>query len=179
MNLRDELYKKARSSKSEDDWIIAKQHRNIVNSMCKIAKRDHIQSKITKNSENPSKFWKEINKIWGSKKTDNDNTITLQDEETGKQVNENKTANFLNKYFSSIGDKLQHKIKPLNTEERHKLYDQHLTTTRPTTTSQDIHNEEFKFNLINTEELQLAIGKIENHKNSGIKSFQATCSKQA
>lgn len=56
MKLRDELYKKASYTNQEVDWQIAKQHRNIVNSMCKAAKREHSKNKIINNSENSSKF---------------------------------------------------------------------------------------------------------------------------
>lgn len=109
MKLQDELYKKARLSKSEEDWIIAKQHRNVVNSMCKIAKREHIKAKIIKNSDNPSKFWKELNKMWGSKKSDSDNMITPYEEETSNNIEGREVANSLYKYFSPIGDNYNNK----------------------------------------------------------------------
>lgn len=170
MKLRDESYMIARTTHLEDDWKKAKEYRNTVNSLCKTAKKEFIKNKIDKNTSNPSKFWKEINKLWGSKKTSNDNTIILKDENTNKLIDENNTADYLNKYFSMVGDRLQQQIAPLDTNEKeilHKNSDAIANTRNVDTTFS------FSFKPINTEELQLAIGKIDQHKNSGIKNISS------
>lgn len=101
-------------------------------------------------------------KNMGSKKSGSDNNITLQDGDSGLKVENNKTADYLNKYFSTIGDKLQQQIEPLSTLEKQSLYSQQNINTNQTGSPSNTY-----FNFIPT------IGRIQNHKNSGLKNISS------
>ena len=60
---RDHLYCKAKKSKSETDWNIAKQARNPVNRAVMGAKRDYIVQSLNAEKKRPQKFVEKNKKI--------------------------------------------------------------------------------------------------------------------
>ena len=61
MNIRDNLYKKAKQSGLGEHWIEAKAARNAVNSAIFKSKRDYIKTIVNRNRKDHRKLWKNIN----------------------------------------------------------------------------------------------------------------------
>ena len=110
MRERDKAFRKARRTQGQDDWAIA---RNLRNSLCmdiKTSKSNIIKGKLDRYSNNPKKFWSEINKILPHAQ---DTTIrSICDESTGKTFEEAELNEYINSYFSSIGSKLANECTP-------------------------------------------------------------------
>ena len=59
---RDYLYRKAKRTKTQHDWRVARDHRNRVNIAIRNAKATLIKDELTTNKTNPKKFWRSIHK---------------------------------------------------------------------------------------------------------------------
>ena len=68
MNSRDQLHRKAKKSKSTEDWNAYKRKRNACTNEVKKAKSTYFRSLLNENERvNPKKFWKTIKTIFPSK----------------------------------------------------------------------------------------------------------------
>ena len=99
---RDYFYKKAKRTKDEDDWNIAKHLRDLTNRHFRQAKAEYIKSQLESNSDNSSKFWKPSNQSSLQKKEPKRRNITLKNED-GTQINNTNIANFVNNFFINVG----------------------------------------------------------------------------
>jgi len=68
---RDETYKLARTSKSEDTWRLYRQLRNKVVDECRKAKRIYLESKLDKNKKNPKRMWGSLKELLKGNKYNN------------------------------------------------------------------------------------------------------------
>lgn len=66
MYKRDLLYKKAKKSKLDADWIIARRIRNLCNSSIRLAKNNNTKSLLERYEEHPYRFWQVIESTWSS-----------------------------------------------------------------------------------------------------------------
>lgn len=106
MNRRDRLHRKAKESKSEDDWKAYKELRNRCNNMQRKAKGAYHKNKINENRLNPKKFWQAVKEIFPTKAgTNNKNAKTAS-------INRNLADNF-RKYFSTAVHELKSKALKL------------------------------------------------------------------
>ena len=105
MKDRDYFYKKAKQSKNEDDWNIAKHLRNIANFNVRQAKVDFILKELETHKNDPNKFWKTIKKVFPGKNKARDKTIKLQSE-TGRVIEKNVIPGYINDFFINIGKKI-------------------------------------------------------------------------
>ena len=109
MNTRDALFKKVKRSKCPQDWLEAKQARNLVNRSINRAKAEHIGNILSQCDNNHKKMWKSIQKILPNKKSNS--TITKIKNEQGLITGEgDQIAHTLNNFFGSIGQTLAVKI---------------------------------------------------------------------
>ena len=99
---RDYFYKKAKQNKSEDDWNIAKHLRNLANRNITKAKADFVINKLNRYKGDGGKFWKEILKVFPSKKNGSHTKIVLRDE--NGTVEEESRADFINTFFINVGN---------------------------------------------------------------------------
>lgn len=60
---RDETYKLARTSKSENAWELYRQLRNKVVDECRKAKKNYLESKLDKNKKNPKRMWGSLKEL--------------------------------------------------------------------------------------------------------------------
>lgn len=72
------------------------------------AKRAFIMGKISNASDNPRRYWHELNSVFNPKHTNQNESITVVD--GGTEVDPSKTSDFMNAYFASVGAKLANKI---------------------------------------------------------------------
>lgn len=158
---KEGAFKQARLTKNNSDWERAKKLRNQVSAKCKKAKDEYTKETIENNKENPKKFWLNLNKLWGDKRSKPINDLLLAKSDTGGKCNSNETCNIFNTFFTSIAHDIQLKIPPLNNDE--KAYLDNLTFEQP-----KLLNSTFSFNDVSYDELKRILRKIDNYKSSGI-----------
>ena len=105
---KNKLLKKARKSGKDEDWIIAKTSRNLVNKELSNAKKEFLLEEQQNFSKDPKKIWQSISRIIPSKK-ENVREILLKDE-NDKDIDNNETANYINNFFTNIGVNLANKM---------------------------------------------------------------------
>ena len=100
---RDYYYSKAKNTKNEDDWRIAKHLRNVTNNNIRKAKANYIIDRLEQFRDNSTKFWKEVKKVFPASKNANSRTkILLKNNNT--PVSEEDTADFINDFFINVGN---------------------------------------------------------------------------
>ena len=118
----DRDYCMALAKKKPLDTIIlrAKSLRNEAKAAFKRVKEDYIKSRLEEFKDNPKKFWQEMaNVIPSSHQVSN---IILY-EEDGTVLSKDNTPNFVNDYFSTIGQKLADDIGELSILEQQAIHD--------------------------------------------------------
>lgn len=103
INDGNNAFEQAYISKNDQDLITARNLRTEVKRSLRNAKADFIQTNLRNNSEDPKKFWEELNKLIKSKTTSPQ--INLKDD-NNQLVLPNDTPNFINNFFSMIGPNL-------------------------------------------------------------------------
>lgn len=98
---RDVAWAKARSSKSEADWLTFRQLRNRFTSLVQKAKSDFYFSKTISNLNDPRKFWKVIKSSYGSVTTSELPTCIVT--ESCRVTDKAAILNSFNKHFISSG----------------------------------------------------------------------------
>ena len=100
MNQRDLALRKARRTKSEDDYKQYKKLRNKCNGKLKDSKRKHYREILDENKSNPKKFWDTVKKIFPTKSKSNVPFST-------QKIENERTAIIFSDYFSEIITKLK------------------------------------------------------------------------
>ena len=101
---KDVALRRAKRSKNEEHWAIARRLRNNCLKNIRTAKADFIRDQISENKQDPKKFWNSINKLLpGNVK--NKQNISLKDDNQ-VEIDSEETADFMNQYFATIGTKL-------------------------------------------------------------------------
>ena len=105
---KDHVWKQAKRSGDLDDINRAKQLRNEVKDKIRRAKRDFIQDELDNDLGSSKRFWEKVNHILPTK--DSGNTIRLIDHDRGIPVEDSKTPDFINTFFTNIGPNLAEKF---------------------------------------------------------------------
>ena len=159
MKDRDYFSLKAKKTNSEDDWNIAKFHRNQVNFNIRKAKADFIKEQLRNDEGNNAKFWRTIKQIMPNKKgTNNGSKILLHDK--GEAITDcYNIANHMNKFFANLGT--VDNPMPRNSDS---------DPNSPMSKNLSPNEEEssFNFELVTTVEVEALIRKINVSKSSGI-----------
>ena len=159
MKDRDYFYWKAKQTNSEDDWNIAKFHRNQVNFNIRKAKADFIKEQLRNHEGNNAKFWRTIKQIMPNKKgTNNGSKILLHDE--GEPITDCcNIANHMNKFFASLGTVDNPKPR-ISDSDPNSPISQNLSPNE--------EESSFNFELVTAVEVEALIRKINVSKSSGI-----------
>ena len=100
MNDRDGLLRKARKSKTMDDWKNYKSMKNRVNNCINRAKSKYHKELLNENMSKPEKFWKHIKKLFPSKPIIHcPKSFNIRNQKTS---NENEIANGFCTFFHTI-----------------------------------------------------------------------------
>ena len=157
MRDRDYLYSKAKRTNNEDDWNIAKFHRNRVNANVRRARAEFIQDQLRNSEGNLAKFWRTIKQVMPNKKgAKKHSKISITDEDN-VSFNNNLVADHLNEFFANIGQR----DKPLN----------RTANCTPEVLSQLWKGEtdgSFNTDIISLQETKALVDKINISKFSGI-----------
>ena len=99
---KDRLLNKARRTKSEADWYIAKAARNRVGRDVELLRIDYLKDQQNQHRADPKKFWKTVASIVPGKKGSTGD-IWLKDGGTGARIDRDKTAGEMNTFFTNVG----------------------------------------------------------------------------
>lgn len=103
---RDLLYKKAKKSKLDEDWVLARRIRNLCNSSIRQAKNNYTKTLLETYEKDPYKFWRTIESVWCTGKGKSDSAVNLVDQGTGVQVSPDEIPNFFNEHLRKVGSNL-------------------------------------------------------------------------
>ena len=67
INIRDQLYRKARKSKKQLHWVSYKRKRNFIKTKYKEPKKNFISKELRGTSNKPDKFWNTVIKLYSTK----------------------------------------------------------------------------------------------------------------
>ena len=97
MNRRDQTLRKARKSKSNEDWKSYKTLRNKCNKKIKKAKSNHHKKVLNDNINKPKKFWSQIKSVFPGKSQSMANVST----------DKRPSLNILSHFYSTMASKLK------------------------------------------------------------------------
>ena len=80
MRDRDYFYKKAKKTKDDDDWNIAKHLRNVTNSNIRRAKAEFIINELESSKDDLKKFWRVIKRVFPGKDKSSKKAINLNND---------------------------------------------------------------------------------------------------
>ena len=101
---KDNLLKKAKKSNKQEDWDEARKLRNQTKTNIRVAKSEFIKSNLEENPKDARTFWKSLSDLIVNKGKQT-NVINLIDQ-SDNNVEHDKTADFINDFFASIGPTL-------------------------------------------------------------------------
>lgn len=99
---RDDLYKKAKKSKTELDWIAARKARNNCVKIVNAAKNNYILNLLQTEEKNSKKFWKVIQQVLPNSQSSNQQ-VHLIDQQSGLEVLSDQVPDYINNHFCQIG----------------------------------------------------------------------------
>ena len=106
---KDKALKKAKKSNNQEDWDLAKRLRNETGKLVKNARKQHFQDEYENSKGDPKRFWRNIYDIIPKNKT-NKGKINLKNQ-YGEEINSEKTASYINDFFTDIGPNLASKFR--------------------------------------------------------------------
>ena len=151
---KDYFLKRAKATNDQDYWNTARYLRNRAKILSKNAKKDYFHTQLNRNKGNSKKFWKTVGEVISPNKNDL-TTITLIDQSSHVEVPHDQTANFINTYFTNIGNNL---ARNLNEEWKYNGIE---------------YNGNFTLKRVTVEEVQEVIKKINRFKSSVLKDVSA------
>ena len=98
------LFKKALDSTLTQDWINYKISRKYARNILLNTKEYFLKTQLNENINNPRRFWQRLNDITGNSKQNKIFTTIYND--TGNKLENQEAAEFMNEYYSSIGEML-------------------------------------------------------------------------
>ena len=134
---KDYILRKAKETNNEDDWNIARRLRNRVINLVRYSKADYIKSNLETYKDDAKKYW------------------------SRKDVENCRTAEFINQFFVSIGPKLA------------RSFDSEWTYYGPSL------EQTFEFKLITNECTHKIVKTINTNKSSGIANLSSQILKDA
>ena len=111
---RDYFYRKAKRSKLQEDWLLARAHRNTVNIAIRNAKSNYIKDELTRNKSNPKKFWRTIHTdILPNNKSQ---LLNLINPTTNLPYKQEQIPTVINEFFAEIGPRLAENLPDVDME---------------------------------------------------------------
>ena len=111
ISIKNKYYKKFMNTKKSDFYKKYKYYRDEINHLIRKSKKDYYITYFENFKKNSKKLWSGVKEIIN--KNVNDKSPILNVQVNGKIVSDNKTiANSFTKYFTTIAQKVQEKMKP-------------------------------------------------------------------
>ena len=163
MRNRDYFYRKAKFTKSEDDWNIARFLRNQTNSNIRRAKAEAVKQELENCKNDSSKFWRNITNIFPSKSDKSHNEIRLVN--NGVPVDKQDTAHFINDFFINVG-------KAISQDDGNSTANQNVGPN-PAQTPNEYVGETYSLTEFTGVEVYNQVKRLKTTKSSGIPGISA------
>jgi hypothetical protein len=111
INRKDKLYRKYRNNPNNENKNKYSKYRNILNSLLRVAKKNHITNELNIHKNNMKKTWQTLNHILGRNKAPKPPSHFC-DTDGSKISDPIQIATKFNTFFTSIGPSLASKIPP-------------------------------------------------------------------
>ena len=149
MNIRDQLYRKARKSKKQLDWVSYKRKRNFVKNEIQRTKKNFISKELRDTSNKPDKFWNTVKKLYPTKSKSSKLTTTFRTIDNKMLTEKQSIADGFCQFFSSAANRLKRTTFPL-TE----------ITWRAKPTKVSFIRQQFSFKTVSDEEVLKHLKKL-------------------
>ena len=103
INLKDFLYKKAKTLETQECWDEYSKKKNEVKKLLSTARENYVKGKLEELEGNPRKFWRTVNDISGLGKNKRGRKCSKPVDENGKIHEKQEAAEFLNNYYANVG----------------------------------------------------------------------------
>ena len=144
------LYRKAVSSKEEDDWENFRMVKKATSKLIVETKGKVMRDKLVENRNNPKRFWRQINRdILGNHRN---NGIRVVKNENGKCLTGKEAAEYINIFYSEMGK---------DTENSPSSWD-------AASMNMERVDQEFEFKFIELLEIHQLVTAIDISKSSGV-----------
>ena len=107
---KDKALRKAKRSKSIEEWEIARQLRNECLNRVRNCKSEFVKNELNYNYDDSKKFWNTVKTVIPDKKK-NSTKFLLIDPANHTHIPPNELPNFENSFFADIGTNLANKLK--------------------------------------------------------------------
>lgn len=158
---RDKLFKIARKSNLDTDWLAARRQRQVVNYAIRKAKSCFFKEKLNKCKGDSKKFWATVKQIIPDIRPKNVDKIV--EKSSGTELTATNASNYINEFFCNIGDKLVDKLPKIDVTLETSI--EHTTINYPwigNLTEQMVKDE---------------INRLDNNKSSGFQEINTRCLK--
>ena len=149
MNIRDQLYCKARKSKKQLDWVSYKPKRNFVKNEIQRTEKNFISKELRGTSNKPDKFQNTVKKLYPTKSKSLKFTTTFRTIDKKLLTEKQSIADGFCQFFSSATNHLKRTTFPL-TE----------ITCRAKPTKVSLIRQQFSFKTVSDEELLKHLKKL-------------------
>ena len=163
MNVRDQLYRKARKSKKQLDWVSYKCKWNFVKNEIQRTKKNFIPKELRDTSNKPDKFWNTVKKLYPTKSKSSKLTTTLGTIDNKKLTEKESIADGFCKFFSSAANRLKRTTFPL-TE----------ITWRAKLTKVSFIRQQFSFKTVSEKEILKHLKKLNQKSAMGLDDTNTT-----
>ena len=102
---KDCALKRAKRTKSDEDWVAARRLRNDVTKLVRNARAKYIKDGLEVDKQDSQKFWKKVNSVVKGSKNGSQ-VLMLVDEVSELEVPRENTADYINEFFINVGPKL-------------------------------------------------------------------------
>ena len=113
MNIPDQLYRKARKSKKQLDWISYKRKGNFVKNEIQRTKKNFISKELRDTSNKPNKFWNTVKKLNPTKSKSSKRTTTFHTIDNKMLTEKQRIADGFCQFFSLAANRLKITTFPL------------------------------------------------------------------
>ena len=110
LSIRDQLFKKSKSSRLNIDWEIYKEARNEVQRTIKLKKKQYLEEKLSENIAKPKELWQILKSLALTNKNDSPSNICLKNK-NDLLFNSLSIAETFKKHYSSLAENLVLKLQ--------------------------------------------------------------------
>ena len=148
---KNRLFKLAKCDKTSENWALFKTQRKYARKLLLNTKEEFLKNQIAENRDNPRAFWRKFNNVIGN--TKNSQCFTTIFNDCGKKIDKSEAAEFMNDYFTHIGEKLN--------ENNSTDWSSHLFCP-------NFPADNFLLNVVNEDIVQKYVNSLDITKPSGI-----------
>ena len=163
INQKNVLYRRAKSSKLDEDWVAFRKQKNLVKGLIFTSKDSYINEQIDTNVNDSRKIWRNIYQLSGLGKNRTAPGLTEVKDENGLIVKDQVAADYMNNFYISAGQNL--------TQNFPKVWDE--------TDFKSEIDSIFDFAFITEEEVKKLVDKINLSKSSALGTLSTRLLKDA